>query len=91
MTLLASGDPLNITLHGGNRMDTTTEAAKLPTLNLCELERLAIVGALALRGGNKTHAARELGLSVRTLQRKLKDYAVQERQNNALRIQESGL
>ncbi len=44
----------------------------LPTFSLVDLERYAIIGALATHHGNRTHAARELGISVRTLQRKLK-------------------
>ncbi|HTW93722.1 MAG TPA: sigma-54 dependent transcriptional regulator, partial [Tepidisphaeraceae bacterium] len=41
-------------------------------LSIEELERLAIVKALEQCGGNRTHAAGKLGISVRTLQRKLK-------------------
>ena len=36
-----------------------------------ELERLAITRALDQYAGNRTHAAKRLGISVRTLQRKL--------------------
>ena len=39
-----------------------------------ELERLAIVHALEQSSGNRTHAAGKLGISVRTLQRKLRQY-----------------
>ena len=41
-------------------------------MSLEELERAAIEAALRRCGGNRTHAANALGLSVRTLQRKLK-------------------
>jgi DNA-binding NtrC family response regulator len=37
-----------------------------------ELEEAAIANALRECGGNRTHAAHKLGMSVRTLQRKLK-------------------
>jgi len=40
-------------------------------LDLAELERLAIAEALRLDGGNRTHAARRLGISIRTLRNKL--------------------
>jgi DNA-binding NtrC family response regulator len=40
--------------------------------SLEELERAAVQQALEQHSGNRTHAARELGISVRTLQRKLK-------------------
>ena len=42
------------------------------SLNLAFIERLTIARALIHCDGNRTHAARELGISVRTLQRKLK-------------------
>jgi DNA-binding NtrC family response regulator len=43
-------------------------------LTMDELERLAISKALEQSGGNRTHAAEKLGISVRTLQRKLRHY-----------------
>ncbi len=57
-------------------MDATS---KLPTVNLSELEKLAIVQALAECDGNRTHASRKLGASPRTLQRKLKRLGLQDR------------
>jgi two-component system response regulator FlrC len=48
-------------------------AADLP-LELAELERLAITEALRRVGGNRTHAARLLGISLRTLRNKLRLY-----------------
>jgi two-component system response regulator AtoC len=41
--------------------------------NLHDLESNAIRGALASAAGNRTHAAELLGISRRTLQRKLKE------------------
>jgi len=46
----------------------------LPTLNIKELERLTIERALESSGGNKTHAAKLLGLSRRGLLKKLERY-----------------
>ncbi len=43
-------------------------------LTMDELEQLAITKALEQCGGNRTHAAERLGISVRTLQRKLRHY-----------------
>jgi DNA-binding NtrC family response regulator len=43
-----------------------------PGTSLGELERVAVEQALGQHQGNRTHAARTLGISVRTLQRKLK-------------------
>ncbi len=52
-----------------------TSAKEIPTgLTMDELERLAITKALDQCGGNRTHAAHRLGISVRTLQRKLRHY-----------------
>lgn len=42
---------------------------------LTHLERTAITNALNDCGGNRTHAAQSLGVSVRTLPRKLKNTA----------------
>ena len=39
-----------------------------------EIERRAILGALEKTGGNRTQAAELLGIGLRTLQRKLKEY-----------------
>ena len=50
-------------------------ASQLPTnLTMEELERMAITKALDQCGGNRTHASDRLGISVRTLQRKLRQY-----------------
>jgi len=46
-------------------------------MNLHELERDAILSALMKSFGNRTHAAHTLGISVRTLQRKLKLWGVE--------------
>jgi DNA-binding NtrC family response regulator len=43
-----------------------------------ELEKLAITKALDQYKGNRTHAANRLGISVRTLQRKLRQYEVEQ-------------
>ncbi|HTL30413.1 MAG TPA: sigma-54 dependent transcriptional regulator, partial [Tepidisphaeraceae bacterium] len=53
---------------------------EIPTgLTMEELERLAITKALDQFGGNRTHAANRLGISVRTLQRKLRQYELERR------------
>ena len=44
--------------------------------SLEELERAAVERALEQHSGNRTHAAKTLGISVRTLQRKLKAWRV---------------
>jgi DNA-binding NtrC family response regulator len=47
-----------------------------PGTSLEDLERAAVEQALAQHHGNRTHAAKTLGISVRTLQRKLKAWGI---------------
>ncbi len=47
-----------------------------PGTSLEDLERAAVEQALVQHHGNRTHAARTLGISVRTLQRKLKAWGM---------------
>jgi DNA-binding NtrC family response regulator len=47
-----------------------------PNTKLDDLEREAVEQALERHGGNRTHAARSLGISVRTLQRRLKAWGI---------------
>ena len=51
-------------------------------LTMEELEKLAIVKALDQHEGNRTHAANRLGISVRTLQRKLRQYELERKSHN---------
>ena len=54
------------------------EPDKLLTLSLAELEKRHILRVLASTGGNKTRAARTLGIDTKTLYNKLKSYQVSE-------------
>lgn len=56
--------------HNGSTIDIPAGTS------LEDLERVAVERALELHRGNRTHAARTLGISVRTLQRKLKAWRV---------------
>ena len=57
-----------------------TSPKEIPTgLTMEELEKLAITKALDQCAGNRTHAANRLGISVRTLQRKLRQYELEKR------------
>ena len=47
-----------------------------PGMSLAEIERQAVQMALDQHHGNRTRAAASLGISVRTLQRKLKAWGV---------------
>ena len=82
MIVLADGEVMTerdlpervLTASGGSR-DSATVASQIPTgLTMDQLERLAITNALDRCHGNRTHAADLLGISVRTLQRKLRQY-----------------
>jgi len=53
---------------------STTAAGGLAGLTMDEIERRAILDALDRTGGNRTQAAEMLGIGLRTLQRKLKEY-----------------
>jgi DNA-binding NtrC family response regulator len=65
--------------HIRNRRWTSIASkASLPSLQIDLLERQAIEKALADSENNRTHAARLLGISVRTLQRKIRQYALPE-------------
>ncbi len=55
-----------------------------PGTRLEDLEREAVEQALEQHGGNRTHAARALGISVRTLQRKRKAWGLTDNGNHTL-------
>ena len=67
-----------------DRILESSQAAPSPKeipsgLTMEELEKLAISKALDQCAGNRTHAANRLGISVRTLQRKLRQYELEKR------------
>jgi two-component system, NtrC family, response regulator HydG len=82
MMVLAEGEVLTERDLPDEVMMSTTESGsprkEIPTgLTMEELEKLAITKALDGCGGNRTHAANRLGISVRTLQRKLRQYELE--------------
>jgi len=48
----------------------------MPTLNLEELERRAVIEALARQGGDKRAASAELGIALKTLYNKIERYGL---------------
>jgi two-component system response regulator AtoC len=83
MMVLADGDTLterDLPERIAESAAQTASAKEIPTgMTMEELERLAIMRALDQYGGNRTHAANRLGISVRTLQRKLRQYELERR------------
>jgi DNA-binding NtrC family response regulator len=81
MIVLADGDTLTENdlpeqIAAGALISSKT--TDLPTgLTMEELEKLAITKAIDQCDGNRTRAAERLGISVRTLQRKLRQYALE--------------
>ena len=60
---------------GSLLLDTRSPRTSLPSLDLKELERAAIAEALRVTDGHRRDAAEVLGISLRTLQYRLKEYA----------------
>jgi two-component system response regulator FlrC len=74
--ILADGlvEPEHLVLAGTR--SPATAAHQPGSLSIREIERLTIEEALRKYAGNRTHAARELGISLRTLQYRLKEYGI---------------
>jgi len=78
MMVLAEGETLterDLPERIADGAPTAATPKEIPTgLTMVELEKMAIAKALDQFSGNRTHAAHRLGISVRTLQRKLRQY-----------------
>lgn len=79
MTVLAAGEritladlPVEISAATGH----DSASAATPALSLADTEKHRILAALEAAGGNKTKAAEELGISRRTLHRKVKEWGI---------------
>ncbi len=74
--LMSSGDELDLRDICGEVLDQTAETTfKDPSsFSLREMERNLIFRALERTKGNRTHAAKILGISIRTLRNKLHEY-----------------
>ena len=68
--VISSGPLLEIQDFGG----TTGREKKEGSLSLRDMEQKVILGALEKTQGNRTHAAKILGISIRTLRNKLHEY-----------------
>lgn len=57
--------------------DSTLFIALEPGMKLADFERLVILQTLKRHSQNRTHTARALGIGIRTLQRKIKQYGTE--------------
>jgi DNA-binding NtrC family response regulator len=94
MLVLADHDMLTVRdlpeSISGKPPAATAAAGVAAGMSMEDLERAAIMEALERHNGNRTHAARVLGLSVRTLQRKLKKYETDDERIRRLKAQVGG-
>ena len=81
-TLVSTGDTIDagdlpVEVTQGETPPSSSEPIPLPaSRTLTEIERDAIRDALAKTGGNKTMASKLLGIGLRTLHRKVKEYGI---------------
>jgi DNA-binding NtrC family response regulator len=81
MVVLARGETLTIeNLPASLELDPLLESGRVPsgTTSLVALQRSAVEKALVECNGHRTRAAESLGISVRTLQRKLKAWGLEK-------------
>jgi two-component system response regulator HydG len=79
--IMARGDVIQPEDLPGHVLDGAEEDSSVvtPGRPLSELEREAIMSTLEMTGGNRTETAKLLGISRRTLQYKLKEYGITEK------------
>ncbi|MFH0953849.1 MAG: sigma-54 dependent transcriptional regulator [Verrucomicrobiota bacterium] len=86
MVVLSRGDKLTVRdIPAGVRDSAQHRGAALPRggVSLEEAEKQLILNALQAHGGNRTQAAAQLGISRRTLHRKLNEYGLRDREPGA--------
>jgi transcriptional regulator with PAS, ATPase and Fis domain len=71
-----SGTDVANALSGEYKTSSPTGAAHVPFGDLENMEEQMIIRALELTGGHRTQAAERLGISRRTLTRKLREYSI---------------
>ena len=72
--LLAGNGPLQLEHVRSEESQLLQPGAGQPIGTIWEMERDLILRTLERHGGNRTHAARTLGISIRTLRNKLREY-----------------
>lgn len=82
MVVLSRGSKLTlrdlpVSVREGGRV--TPQVAGISSLSIKEASRQMIVAALEASGGSRTRAAKQLGISRRTLHRKLREFGIKEK------------
>ena len=72
--LLADNGPLQVEHFQFDEPALATSPLQAPSGTIWEMERALILRTLEGHNGNRTHAARTLGISIRTLRNKLREY-----------------
>ncbi|MEX0830080.1 MAG: sigma-54 dependent transcriptional regulator [Nitrospirales bacterium] len=72
--LLADNGPLQVEHFQFDEPTLTSGPTHAPTGTIWEMERDLILRTLEAHNANRTHAARTLGISIRTLRNKLREY-----------------
>ena len=72
--LLADNGPLQVQHFQFDEPTLTSSSSHAPTGTIWEMERDLILRTLEAHNGNRTHAAKTLGISIRTLRNKLREY-----------------
>ena len=76
LCVMADGASIRADLVQRHVLRTADASGAMPTLNLEELERRAVIEALARHGGDKRAAAAELGVALKTLYNKIERYGL---------------
>jgi two-component system, NtrC family, response regulator HydG len=94
MVVMSERDMLSLTDLPADEQQTTapspTAAPSAATQELETIERTHILSTLEAHGGNRTHAAAALRISVRTLQRKLKAWGLENYLHREPAIESAG-
>ena len=72
--LLAGNGPLTVEHFQFEEPVLAANSTSAPSGTIWEMERELILKTLERHDGNRTHAARTLGISIRTLRNKLREY-----------------
>jgi len=76
LCVMADGPSIGRELVQRHVLRSADASAAMPTLNLEELERRAVIEALARHGGDKRAASAELGIALKTLYNKIERYGL---------------